>query len=467
MPQNFWSRLLTFEGRVNRTQYLLSGAVLIVLKYAIDSFVASRFGQPWRISNYFLPPIDISVFGLVGSHSKLYLILWAIAIPFFWIGISLTLRRLRDTGHGAGWLILFFIPVANLLLFLYLSLAPSATLQETTSPTPSGGIAKKTPVPPILGVMIAAALGLALVLLSANFLAQYAWGLFLGVPFITGFLTSWFLNENQLQTRAQTVGACAITPILIGLALIGFRLEGLMCLFMAIPLALPFSIAGGLTAYQFLAGRRRPLTPPRVTACVAIVPLLLFAEHAANFQPPVRPVVTSIVINAPVAVVWKNVIAFPPLAPPTEWIFRTGIAYPIGAVIQGSGVGAVRYCRFSTGDFVEPITVWDENRLLAFSVAAQPPAMHEIGIGNISTPHVDRNYMRSQHGQFRLVALDDRHTLLEGTTWYQDYFWPQIYWRTWSDAIVHRIHTRVLEHVKQQAEANTPQIEPAAEHSER
>jgi len=61
--------------------------------------------------------------------------------------------------------------------------------------------------------------------------------------------------------------------------------------------------------------------------------------------------------------------------------------------------------------------------------------------------------MRSQHGQFRLIALDKNHTLLEGTTWYQDYFWPQPYWRTWSDAIVHRIHTRVLEHVKQQAEA--------------
>jgi len=60
--------------------------------------------------------------------------------------------------------------------------------------------------------------------------------------------------------------------------------------------------------------------------------------------------------------------------------------------------------------------------------------------------------MRSLHGQFRLIALDDRHTLLEGTTWYQDYFWPQPYWSGWSDMIVHRIHMRVLEHVKQQAE---------------
>lgn len=113
----------------------------------------------------------------------------------------------------------------------------------------------------------------------------------------------------------------------------------------------------------------------------------------------------------------------------------------------------MRYCRFSTGDFVEPITVWDDNRLLAFDVSAQPPAMRELSPWNITPPHLEHNYMRSKHGQFRLVALSDHSTLLEGTTWYQNYFWPQPYWRAWSDGIVHQIHLRVLQHVKQQAEA--------------
>jgi uncharacterized membrane protein YhaH (DUF805 family) len=450
MAKGFWSRLLTFEGRVKRTQYFVSGVALVGLKYGVDCFVASRFGEHWKITNYFLPPIGITLFGL-GSNPKLYLTLWAVAIPFFWLGIALTLGRLRDAGRRAGWLFLFFVPLVNLLLFLYLSIASPGVLSESKG-IPEG-TAAKTRTAPIWGVVLAAALGLALVLLGANFLAQYAWGLFLGVPFMTGFVTSWFLNAKARQSRKLTIGLCALTPILIGLALIGFRLEGLACLLMAVPLALPFSIAGGLAAYHFLGGPPRRLTAPGVSASVALVPLLMFVEHGANLQPPVRPVVTSITINAPVAVVWKNVVAFPPLASPREWMFHTGIAYPIGAVIVGSGVGAVRTCRFSTGDFVEPITVWDENHLLTFNVAAQPPALREIGFGSVSTPHVDRNYMRSQHGQFRLVALDERHTLLEGTTWYQDYFWPQMYWRAWSDAIVHGIHTRVLEHVKEQAEA--------------
>jgi len=160
--------------------------------------------------------------------------------------------------------------------------------------------------------------------------------LFLGVPFITGFVTSWFLNAGGLRSRAQTIGICALTPVLIGLFLIGFRLEGAVCLLMALPLALPFSIAGGLVAYYCLNSRRVPLTPPGVAACVAVLPLLMFVEHAERLQPPVRPVVTSIVVNAPVHVVWNNVIAFSPLPPPTEWIFHTGIAYPIGTTISGS-----------------------------------------------------------------------------------------------------------------------------------
>jgi hypothetical protein len=53
-----------------------------------------------------------------------------------------------------------------------------------------------------------------------------------------------------------------------------------------------------------------------------------------------------------------------------------------------------------------------------------------------------------------LTALSDRRTLLEGTTWYQNYLWPQAYWRAWSDGIIRQIHLRVLRHVKQEAETS-------------
>ena len=452
MLRTLWNHFFSFDGHVRRLPYFATGVALVLLKYSLDFTIAARFGEPWRIWYYFLPPSSLSVFGLGADKSQMYLNLWLLAVPFFWIGIALTLRRLRDAGMRLSWVFLFFFPVANLALFAWLSLTPSCDTASLRS-------VDEAPVPaptpfrsPAFGIGVATLLGLALTWFSAKILLQYTWGLFLGVPFVCGFVASWFLNSTRVQTVKQTLLCSIVTPLLIGLALIGVRWEGLICLLMAVPLALPFSIAGGLAARQCLLGRDKAVRPPTLTACVAVLPLLMVVEHAARPEPPVRPVVTSIVIAAPAAAVWKNVVAFPPLAPPTDWLFRTGIAYPIGASIVGSGPGAVRHCRFSTGDFVEPITTWDEDHLLAFDVAAQPPSLREVGFGNISTPHIERNYMRSRHGQFRLIAIDANHTLLEGTTWYQDYFWPQLYWRPISDAIVHSIHLRVLEHIKAQAE---------------
>lgn len=459
MRPNAWKWLFTWEGRVQRLPYFLAGIILAAIKYAIDRLVAAHFHEHWRIWNYALPALGVLIFAQGYDRIRFYFTLWAIVIPFFWIGVALTLRRLRDAGKHAGWIFLLFIPVANLVLFLWLTFVPgvlSAAVDERTQED----IQPTSKFRATLGIVLATALGLVLVSFGTTSLMLYGLGLFLGVPFLTGFVASWFLNLNTRSSREQTVLVSAITPLLIGLTLLSLQYEGLVCLLMALPLAFPFSIAGGLVARKILQGSSTESASPSVAACVAIFPFIMLAEHAANLEPPVIPVTTSITIDAPVSVVWKNVIAFPPLDPPKEWLFKTGIAYPTSARITGSGPGAVRYCRFSTGDFVEPITVWDENRLLAFDVIAQPPSMREFSPWKITPPHVERNYMRSQHGQFRLVALNDHSTLLEGTTWYQNYFWPQAYWREWSDAIVHRIHIRVLEHVKQQAEAAGKDISP-------
>src|SRR5688500_19299188 len=68
---------------------------------------------------------------------------------------------------------------------------------------------------------------------------------------------------------------------------------------------------------------------------------------------PLLPYTT--LFRSPPEVVWRHVVTFPELPPPTELMFRAGVAAPTRARIEGSGVGAVRYCDFTTGSFVEPI----------------------------------------------------------------------------------------------------------------
>ena len=44
-------------------------------------------------------------------------------------------------------------------------------------------------------------------------------------------------------------------------------------------------------------------------------------------------------------------------------------------------------------------------------------------------------------------------TRLEGTTWYTNRMWPSAYWKLWSDEVIHRIHLRVLDHIRERSEA--------------
>jgi hypothetical protein len=181
------------------------------------------------------------------------------------------------------------------------------------------------------------------------------------------------------------------------------------------------------------------------------LPALMAAESASDPQPSESMVATEVVIDAPPESVWPHVIAFPPLPEPDEWYFQTGIAYPQRAEIDGAGVGAVRHCVFTTGTFVEPIEVWQPPSLLRFRVTEQPEPMREWSPYAIHPPHLD-NYLQSRQGEFRLEALPGGRTRLVGTTWYTNRMWPAPYWDLWSDAIIHRIHARVLNHVKALAE---------------
>jgi hypothetical protein len=221
---------------------------------------------------------------------------------------------------------------------------------------------------------------------------------------------------------------------------------------MLLPLAAPIAILGALVGYGIQRRPQRAVGIPNALWTVLLaMPLLLGAEAMISRKPSVFEVTTSIEVNAPPAVVWQHVIAFSRIDSPPQWMFRAGVAYPVQARIVGSGVGAIRYCEFSTGPFVEPIVIWDAPRLLRFSVTDNPPPMRELSPFNIHPPHL-HNFLVSRQGQFALIALPGGRTLLKGTTWYEHRLWPEAYWRWWSDAIIHRIHLRVLEHVKRESE---------------
>ena len=306
----------------------------------------------------------------------------------------------------------------------------------------------------MLSIFLTTVLGLVFVGLGTLVVGAYGWGLFVALPFCLGMF-SVLLYSYHAPRDLWTCFNVALLPVgLLGAVLLLVAMEGVICILMAAPFALGLSTLGGMLGYTIQAHYWRPKqTPAMLSIVLLMIPASFGIEHAVALRPPVYMVQTAIEVNAPPEKVWNQVVAFAEIPPPKELLFRAGIAYPIRAEVSGRGVGAVRHCVFSTGPFVEPIEVWDEPRLLQFGVTANPAPLNEISpYGNIQPPHL-HGYFVSEKGQFLLTPLPGGRTRLEGTTWYHDAIWPAAYWRLWSDYIIHRIHLRVLEHIRATAEA--------------
>jgi hypothetical protein len=235
--------------------------------------------------------------------------------------------------------------------------------------------------------------------------------------------------------------------LLICAVILLIAIEGIVCLIMAVPLAVPLDLIGALIGVGVMrAFSNSKVGSLSVILLIASLPFLLGFENSTRSKLTVHKVVSTVEIDAPIAEVWKNVIAFPRIEKSPEGILRAGFAYPIEAKIDGTGVGAIRYCNFNTGPFVEPITEWQEPNLLAFDVIQQPAPMVETSpYGELHTAHLE--YLRSQKGQFRLYENDGK-TVVEGTTFYIHDIAPDIYWKLYSDEIIHQIHMRGLESYK-------------------
>lgn len=456
-----WRTFLYGEGKIGRAAYLGWGLALVLLKYNLDRFVLSDSARDWYLTEpRVLQAYLFQVFPREASTGTAALAL-SLSIPFVWVGVTLTLARLRSAVLPLWMVGLFFVPVVKLALFGALCvIPPRAAPRETRSRTedePPRWL-RWLPGRPLSCGMVAATFaagtGLGLVYLSTEWFRQYGWALFVATPFVVGLLAVLLYGACHPVSLVRALGIATYANGLVGLLLLGFALEGVICLIMAAPLGFCLGAVGGLAGTAIVASFRPHDQTAVFCAAFLLVPTLLTAERVFNRPAPLLQVRTIIDIDAPPVRVWPQVVSFSELPEPDEWLFRVGIAYPIRARIEGSGVGAVRYCEFSTGPFVEPIQVWDEPRLLRFSVTSNPAPLEEwTPYPHLHPAHLD-GFLVSRQGQFHLQELPDGRTRLEGTTWYQHHLWPVSYWQKWSDFIIHQIHRRVLLHIKQLAETS-------------
>ncbi len=456
------SDLWRWEGTINRGPYALIGVVGFTIKHNLDRFIASFvFHRRWDIFNYWIPPGKAIQIGALSKDEAAFLMaMVAMALPFIWVGVVLTLKRLR-AARLPSWLVtFFFVPFLNLIFFLLLSILPSQEGEKR--PKAEQGrkpLDRLIPDHPIgsaaMALLLTTPFGVAAIQLGTVALSRYGWGLFVALPFCVGLASALLHGYRRPRSFQSCLLVATIATSLLGVALVACAIEGIICVAMAAPIGLALAAIGAAIGYVI---QRRPWgkgnIPSMLLLLIMVVPLLMGAEFISPLEAPLFAVRTAVEISAPPEQVWRRVVSFPELPAPKEWLFRAGVAYPTRAKIAGKGVGAVRRCIFSTGTFVEPIQVWDEPRLLRFAVVDNPAPMQEwTPYSTIHPPHL-HGFFVSKQGQFFLAPLPGGRTRLEGTTWYHHNMWPASYWQVWADFIIHRIHLRVLRHIKTLAESD-------------
>jgi uncharacterized membrane protein YhaH (DUF805 family) len=440
----FW---FTFEQPVGRREYLVWGALLTLVKFAGDAaLVWLGAGQLWTPADYLRSVPLLLATRLQGAPPWLMpaLALWT--LPFLWIGVTMTLRRALDAGLSAWITLVFFLPWFNYGLMALLALLPSRP--RALAAHPPRAYEHRLPTA-LLAIALGLALGLAMLALSVATFERYGVALFFGTPFAVGAFTAFLFNRRYPATARETAEVTAMTFALLAGTIFLLGNEGAVCLLMALPLVLVVGLMGGVVGRAVALKNQRAVMP----ATLALVTLPM----SAALEPPgarvLHEVRSSMEVNAPPERVWQHVIAFDTIPEPREIVFRLGVAYPRFATLEGSGIGAVRYCVFSTGAFVEPITAWEPSTRLAFDVERAPPPLRELSLyAGVAPPHLD-GYLRSRRGEFRLVPLPGGRTRLEGSTWYELAMAPEGYWQLFADYLIGRIHRRVLAHIARKAEA--------------
>jgi hypothetical protein len=277
-----------------------------------------------------------------------------------------------------------------------------------------------------------------------------------GVPVALGFLTVWCGEYREKYGWGRRL----LMPWLSSLACLACCLalawEGLICIILWLPLVLILSSLGGIAASLL----RRVFPSDRSkTYCMAVIALLPFAaaplEKLKTPSSEVRRVHTSISIDASAETVWREIRSVRKIEE-AEHSFSfshlLGFPRPTEAVLEGTGVGAVRYARFEGGVlFIERITEWDEQKRLSFAITADteniPPKTFDEHV-TIGGPYFD-----VLHGSYWLENTGPQSVILHLASDQRLSTGFNFYSHLWTEALMADLQTYILNIIKRRCEA--------------
>jgi len=275
------------------------------------------------------------------------------------------------------------------------------------------------------------------------------------MPFAMGVVTVYVAELKERQRILTWIFLPWFPVIAALLAMMLLLLEGLICVVLFAPLALVLATLGGVlggVSGRFIRSHRAKTAS---LACVLVLPFLVMPwENQVLNTRDLRTVENTIDIQAPAAVIWRNIERVPAIRTdelPSSWSHRIGFPNPVEATLSHEGVGGVRNATFTGGVlFLETIDVWEPEHRLSFTIRAQTDQIPATTLDE--HVHVGGPYFDVLRGEYRLEPLPNgtvrlhllsRHRLSTDFNWYS---------HLWTDAIMSDLQKRILHVIKNRCE---------------
>jgi hypothetical protein len=273
-------------------------------------------------------------------------------------------------------------------------------------------------------------------------------------PFATGAVVNWSKPKAERGRLMNLLVAPALHSLLALLIAFVIRIEGIICLIMAIPIFVFLSWMGAVF-YHLLSKRMEMPGENRAMVALLLLPICA-APIESRFHPGVRASTTlsQIEIEAPSATVWRNIIRVPRIAKseiPLSLSMVMGFPDPVEATLSHEGMGGVRRASFQGNVlFTETIDAWDEGRMLSFSIVPNtadipPTTMDEHMI-------VGGRYFNVLRGTYAIEDLEGGRCLLKLSSDHVATTDINLYADLWGRLLMGDIQDRILKVIKVRCE---------------
>ncbi|MBM3991850.1 MAG: hypothetical protein FJ298_12685 [Planctomycetes bacterium] len=293
---------------------------------------------------------------------------------------------------------------------------------------------------------------------TSRFLEVMTASFIFAVPFSLGFVTVALAQRRVPMTWIPRLSMAVVSGLLALAASLALAWEGLICIFLWLPLYVGLSLLGGLLAGAIADARRRSgkhgsgATLP----CIALLPYLAGPiETRLGTEQQVRTIENTIRIEATSEAIWKQIERVPRFEEHEHHFALShaiGFPRPLEATLSHEGVGGVRHATFEGSVlFVETITHWEPPRKLVFSIHADadtiPPHTLDQHV-TVGGPHFD-----VLEGEYELEPLADGAVLLHLRSRHRVSTHFNFYATLWTDFIMADVQSYILEIVRRRAEA--------------